>query len=159
MTRSASAVIARQSAVLARKRRMAIPRELTPRNVAPAAVSTASASAFAEGGRREHGAKVGDLSGDLEHARDLLWAAAGRAKRGGNVAFPPTFVLAPDHGSQPPLDRLIQGRRGCAVRLRLYLCITMMATGAPYDITGIARSTLGVTISRSGHRPGRWLAG
>ena len=71
---------------------------------------------------------------DLEFARERLRAAVDKAKWSGNVPFPPPFVLAPDGRTDPPLARLIQGGRGGEVRLRLYLCITMMATRRPYDI-------------------------
>lgn len=50
------------------------------------------------------------------------------------MPFPPTFVRSQVDGEQPPLARLVQGGRGGEVRLKLYLCITMMATAAPYDI-------------------------
>jgi hypothetical protein len=43
-------------------------------------------------------------------------------------------MLAPDGETRSPLAQLIHGGRGGEVRLRLYLCITMMATRAPYDI-------------------------
>ncbi|KQX33174.1 hypothetical protein ASD97_32935 [Streptomyces sp. Root63] len=68
-------------------------------------------------------------------ALGYLRGAAEKAKRRGYVPFPPAFVIAPD-GLEvvAPLARLIQGGRGGAVRLRLYLCITMMATGKPYDL-------------------------
>lgn len=67
------------------------------------------------------------------HALDLLTEAAAKAKRSGNVPFPPAFIRARE-GHRPPLARLIQGGRGGEVRLKLYLCITMMATGKPYDL-------------------------
>ena len=52
------------------------------------------------------------------------------------MAFPPGFVRLPDDDTESvtPLGRLIQGGRGGDVRLKLYLCITMMATRSPYDI-------------------------
>jgi hypothetical protein len=61
----------------------------------------------------------------------------------------------------PPLARLLQGGRGGSVRLRLYLCITMMATQAPYDLKspptpetwarmlGLAENTGARRVSRS----------
>ncbi|MFB7255744.1 hypothetical protein [Streptomyces nojiriensis] len=68
-------------------------------------------------------------------AESQLRGAAGRSKRSGNVPFPPAFVIArADQESLAPLARMIQGGRGGAVRLRLYLCITMMATSKPYDL-------------------------
>jgi hypothetical protein len=50
------------------------------------------------------------------------------------VPFLPTFVRSQVDGVVPPLARLIQGGQGGEVRLKLYLCITMMATAKPYDI-------------------------
>ncbi|MFB4294462.1 hypothetical protein ACBI99_42960 [Nonomuraea sp. ATR24] len=68
-----------------------------------------------------------------ELALQLLNAAAAKAKRTGNVSFPPGFISGMD-GRRAPLAQLIQGGRGGEVRLKLYLCITMMATSAPYDL-------------------------
>jgi len=65
---------------------------------------------------------------------EALSAAATKAQRRGKVAFPPSFVRAADDGGTPPLARMIQGGRGGKVRLKLYLCITMLATRAPYDL-------------------------
>ncbi len=67
-------------------------------------------------------------------ALDALAAAADRAKRSGNVAFPPSFVRA-EHG-RPALARLIQGGQGGRIRLPLYLDIVMMATRYPHSLTG-----------------------
>ncbi|BCL23022.1 hypothetical protein ACPCBX_18435 [Streptomyces tuirus] len=68
-------------------------------------------------------------------ALGLLQGAADKAKRRGYIPFPPTFVIAPeDADGPPPLARLVQGGRGGRVRLQLYMCITMMATGKPYDL-------------------------
>ncbi|WP_406089993.1 hypothetical protein [Kitasatospora purpeofusca] len=69
-------------------------------------------------------------SAALEH----MAAAVTKAQRSGNVAFPPGFVISPLGEGSPPLARMIQGGRGGEVRLRLYLCITMMATKQPYDL-------------------------
>ena len=84
--------------------------------------------------------KVGDLDDDTlrgalrGNAIKLLEQTAERVRRRGNVPFPPSFVLAGESGGIPPLAKMIQGGRGGAVRLKLYLCITMMATGIPYDL-------------------------
>ncbi|MBD3008390.1 hypothetical protein [Streptomyces sp. 5-10] len=65
----------------------------------------------------------------------LLKGAADKVKRSGRVPFPPAFVIAAEGAEEePPLARLIQGGRGGEVRLKLYMCITMMATGKPYDL-------------------------
>src|SRR5450755_2061252 len=71
-------------------------------------------------------------------ATRLLDKAADRSRRS-NVAYSLSFARAlnpPTDGPvpPPPLARLIQGGRGGEARLKLYLLLTMMATGAPYDI-------------------------
>ncbi|CAL9450167.1 hypothetical protein SUDANB23_02420 [Streptomyces sp. enrichment culture] len=63
-----------------------------------------------------------------------LRKAAERAERRGKVPFHPHFVKSRAAGTAPPLARLIQGGRGGEVRLKLYLCVTMMATAKPYDL-------------------------
>ncbi|GGS86497.1 MULTISPECIES: hypothetical protein [Streptomyces] len=67
-------------------------------------------------------------------AVEALNAAANRAARHGRVSFAPSFVrsLAPD--TLPPLARLIRGGRGGEVRLKIYLCLVMMATADPFNI-------------------------
>jgi hypothetical protein len=60
--------------------------------------------------------------------------AVTKAKRTGNVPFPVSFVLAPEGETRTPLAKLIQGGRGGETRLKLYMCLTMMATGHPFDI-------------------------
>lgn len=64
----------------------------------------------------------------------LLARAVDRSGRHENVPFAPAFVRSRD--GRPPLARLVfdGGGRGGAVRLKLYLCITLMATGSPHDI-------------------------
>ncbi len=63
-----------------------------------------------------------------------LSKAAERADRRGKVPFHPTFVRSLTDGTAPPLAQLIKGGRGGEVRLKIYLCITMMATAKPYDM-------------------------
>lgn len=68
-------------------------------------------------------------------ALDVLKGAATKAKRSGYVPFPPAFVIADEGADRPPsLARMVQGGRGGAVRLKMYLCITMMATSEPFDL-------------------------
>lgn len=68
-------------------------------------------------------------------ALGYLQGAAEKAKRRGYVPFPQAFVIAPEGvDGPPPLARLIQGGRGGMARLRLCMCITMMATDKPYDL-------------------------
>lgn len=70
----------------------------------------------------------------LPSAVRQLEKAVDRAARRGNVPFLPSFVRSQVDGVRPPLARLVQGGQGGEVRLKLYLCITMMATAKPYDI-------------------------
>ena len=65
-------------------------------------------------------------------ALSTLRKAVERSKRRGTVPFPLSFFKNTD--GSPPLARLVQGGRGGEVRLKLYLCITMMATRRPYDL-------------------------
>ncbi|GHG68609.1 hypothetical protein [Streptomyces griseocarneus] len=67
-------------------------------------------------------------------ALTLLGKAADKAARRTKVPFSPAFVRSADGQPKPPLARLVQGGRGGEVRLKLYLCITMMATAEPHDI-------------------------
>ncbi|MEU0212154.1 hypothetical protein [Streptomyces canus] len=75
------------------------------------------------------------LDGRRSEALSYLQKAADKAKRRGYIPFPPAFVIAPEgEATPPPIARLVQGGRGGMVRLRLYLCITMMATQEPFDL-------------------------
>jgi len=69
-----------------------------------------------------------------EVALDALRGKVERSKRSGTVGIHNSFVRSSDGYSRPPLARLIQGGRGGEVRLKLFLCMTMMATRAPHDI-------------------------
>ncbi|MBL7491556.1 hypothetical protein I6A60_39150 [Frankia sp. AgB1.9] len=62
-----------------------------------------------------------------------------RSKRFSGARFPIEFMRATDTGA-PPLARLVRdgpGGRGGEVRLKLYLCLTLLATRSPYDIHGV----------------------
>jgi hypothetical protein len=48
--------------------------------------------------------------------------------------MPNAFARSPDGFKSPPLVSLIQGGRGGEIRLKLFLCMAMMATRAPHDI-------------------------
>jgi hypothetical protein len=75
------------------------------------------------------------LDGRQSEALVYVRRVAEKAKRRGYIPFPPGFVIASeDDDAPPPLARLIQGGRGGRVRLRLYMCITMMATKEPFDL-------------------------
>lgn len=75
---------------------------------------------------------------DRQRREVALAALRGRVerskRRGGTVGIHNSFVRSSDGYSRPPLARLIQGGRGGEVRLKLFLCMTMMATRAPHDI-------------------------
>lgn len=55
-----------------------------------------------------------------------------RSERRENVPFDRDFIK--NKKRRPPLSDLIIGGRGGAVRLKLYLYITLVASGIPYDI-------------------------
>lgn len=62
-----------------------------------------------------------------------------RSKRFSGARFPIEFMRATDTGA-PPLARLVRdglGGRGGEVRLKLYLCLTLLATRKPYDIRDV----------------------
>lgn len=67
-------------------------------------------------------------------ATSRLRNAVDKSKRTGRVQFPVPFVIARNYSGATPLARLIRGGQGGDVRLKLYLCITMMATRHPYDL-------------------------
>ena len=66
-------------------------------------------------------------------AVEKLRAAAEKSQRS-HVPFPHAFVDRWIDERPPALAHMIQGGRGGKVRLRLYLCMTMMATRQPFDI-------------------------
>ncbi|WP_157880254.1 hypothetical protein [Streptomyces katrae] len=67
-------------------------------------------------------------------ATEALNKAVDKALRHGRVSFAPSFVRSREASTLPPLARLIRGGRGGEVRLKLYLCMVMMATAEPFDI-------------------------
>ena len=69
-----------------------------------------------------------------DDALSSLVRAVDRSKRHDSVPFAVSFIRA--KGDKAPLASLIYagGGRGGEVRLKLYLCITMMATQAPHDL-------------------------
>jgi len=68
-----------------------------------------------------------------DEALDLLQAVVRKSGRKQQVPFGKSFLRTSDQ-TTPRLARLIQGGRGGEVRLKLYLTITMMATGYPHDL-------------------------
>lgn len=68
-------------------------------------------------------------------AEGELSRVARKSQRTGNVPFPPDFVIAKEgQARRASLARMVQGGQGGSVRLRLYLCITMMATSEPFNL-------------------------
>jgi hypothetical protein len=76
---------------------------------------------------------------DLESAR-LLNRLVDRSKRVSGIQLPIDFVRARGLAVRPPLARMLRdgrstrGGRGGAVRLKVYLCMNLLATHYPYDI-------------------------
>lgn len=75
----------------------------------------------------------------FESAR-LLNRLVNMSKRTSGIQLPIGFVRAQGLAGRPPLARMLRdgpgsrGGRGGAVRLRLYLCLNLLAARAPYDI-------------------------
>ncbi|MCM3885047.1 hypothetical protein [Frankia sp. R82] len=67
----------------------------------------------------------------------MLQRLVTRSSRHTGVQFPIGFVRDPSTGA-PPLSRLIRGGRGGEVRLKLYLCLTLVAVQRPYSIRDIS---------------------
>src|SRR4051794_9968663 len=75
----------------------------------------------------------------MEEARrmagvEALQGVVQRSKRASVVAMHSSFVRGIDGADRPPLAQLIQGGRGGEVRLKLFLCMTLIATCAPHAI-------------------------
>jgi hypothetical protein len=73
---------------------------------------------------------------NFESAR-LLNRLADRSKRKSGIQLPVGFVRTEDPQSPPPLTKMLRGGRGGAVRLKLYLCMTLVAPRSPHDIRSI----------------------
>ena len=77
-----------------------------------------------------------------ESAR-LLNRLVDRSKRASGIQLPVGFVRAQGLADRPPLARMLRdgrgrrGGRGGAVRLKLYLCLNLLAAHAPHDIRPI----------------------
>ena len=68
-----------------------------------------------------------------ERSHELLAGAVARSKRTSGIQLPRQF-LREELGQDPPLSRMIRGGRGGEVRLKLYLCLVLIASKTPYDI-------------------------
>jgi hypothetical protein len=67
-------------------------------------------------------------------AVSALQGAVERSMRKQVAAMHSSFVRSADGLTTPPLAHAIQGGRGGEVRLKIFLCMYMMATHAPHDI-------------------------
>src|SRR4051794_7069501 len=64
-----------------------------------------------------------------------LERAVDRSRRVTGVQLPIGFICRdPEDTSPAPLVRMVQGGRGGAVRLKLYLCLNLVATKSPHTI-------------------------
>jgi hypothetical protein len=73
-------------------------------------------------------------------SKQILARLVGRSQRTTGVQFPIGFVRNAETGA-PPLSRLVGGKRGGRggeVRLKVYLCLTLVAVRRPYDIRDIS---------------------
>jgi hypothetical protein len=81
-----------------------------------------------------------DPTGHDESAR-LLRRLVARSKRTSGIQLPVGFVRTDNPDVASPLAAMLRGGRGGEVRLKLYLCITLLASKPPYDIRSVpARS-------------------
>jgi hypothetical protein len=60
-----------------------------------------------------------------------------RSKRATGIQLPVGFVRTQDLSIAPPLSRMLRGGRGGTVRLKLYLCLYLLAAHPPYNIVSI----------------------
>lgn len=99
----------------------------TPRSSSPPATSATRST-------RAAGTRSGVTSRSLQQAVD-------RSKRKTGVALPIEFLRSEQEPpAVTPLARLLRGGQGGEVRLKLYLCLSLLATAPPYDIREPIRS-------------------
>lgn len=67
-------------------------------------------------------------------ALEALQGVVRRSHRAAVVGLHSSFIRGVDASDRPPLARLIQGGQGGEVRLKLFLCMTLIATQAPHEI-------------------------
>jgi hypothetical protein len=88
----------------------------------------------------------------VESAR-LLNRLVVRSKRASGIQLPVGFVRTEDPSERPPLARLVRdgsssrGGRGGAVRLKLYLCLNLLAAHPPHDIRPIPARAWAETLA------------
>lgn len=68
----------------------------------------------------------------MQDAQRLMSAAVTRSKRSSSVQLPIAFARQP--GGDTPLRHIQQDGRGEGLRLRLFLCMLMMATRSPHRL-------------------------
>jgi hypothetical protein len=83
---------------------------------------------------------------NFESAR-LLGRLADRSKRKSGIQLPVGFIRTEDPKLPPPLTRMLRGGRGGAVRLKLYLCMSLVASRSPYDIRSIPSRAWAETLA------------
>lgn len=67
-------------------------------------------------------------------AVEALQGVVRRSHRAEVVGLHSSFIRGVDASDRPPLARLIRGGQGGEVRLKLFLCMTLIATRAPHEI-------------------------
>jgi hypothetical protein len=67
-------------------------------------------------------------------AIESLQGVVTRSRRASVVGLHSSFIRGVDGFDKPPLARLIQGGRGGEIRLKLFLCMTLIATRSPHAI-------------------------
>jgi hypothetical protein len=63
------------------------------------------------------------------------------------IQLPIGFVRAQYPDTVPPLARMLQGGRGGEVRLKLYLCLNLLACSPPYDIRTVPARSWAETLA------------
>lgn len=85
--------------------------------------------------------------------RDMLHQLVERSKRSSGIQIPIGFVRAQGYTARPPLARMLRdgsgnrGGRGGAVRLKLYLCLNLLAAHAPYNIRQVPNRAWAETLA------------
>jgi hypothetical protein len=70
---------------------------------------------------------------DLQSQHALEHAVTRSGRRTG-IQLPIGFIAGKDPAADPPLARMLRGGRGGEVRVKLYLCLTLIAAAPPYDL-------------------------
>lgn len=70
----------------------------------------------------------------LSESAYLLQRAVEKSKRTSGVQLPIGFFRASDVQAVPPVALMLRGGRGGALRIKIYLCVCMVATQAPHIV-------------------------